>query len=46
MISLSVDYGEFNIPIDEPTHIFCDNEAIVMNSTMPESTLKKKPVVI
>ena len=34
------------IPIDGPTNIFCDNEAIVRNSTMPESTLKKKPVVI
>ena len=30
------------IPIDGPTNIFCDNEAVVRNSTMPESTFKKK----
>jgi hypothetical protein len=25
-----------------PTNVYCDNEAVVMNSTRPESTLKKK----
>jgi hypothetical protein len=30
------------IPIDGPTSVFCDNEAVVRNSTMPESTLKRK----
>jgi len=30
------------IPIDGPTNVFCDNEAVFKNSTMPESTLKKK----
>ena len=34
------------IPIDGPTNIFCDNEAVVRNSTMPESTFKKKYVAI
>ena len=34
------------IPIDGPTNMFCDNEAVVRNSTMPESTLKKKHVAI
>ena len=28
------------IPLEEPTNVFCDNEAVVKNST--ESTLKKK----
>ena len=26
------------IPLDGPTNIFCDNEAIDRNLTMPEST--------
>jgi hypothetical protein len=30
------------VAIDGPTSIFCDNEAVVKNTTMPESTLKKK----
>ena len=34
------------IPIDGPTNMFCDNKAVVRNSTMPESTLKKKHVAI
>jgi hypothetical protein len=34
----------FGIPIldDEPTRIFCDNETVVKNSTMIESTLNEK----
>ena len=34
------------IPIYGPTNMFCDNEAVVRNSTMPESTFKKKHVAI
>lgn len=30
------------IPIDGPTNVFCDNAAVVRNSTAPESVLKKK----
>jgi RPA family protein len=30
------------IPVDGPTNVFCDNEAVVMNSSRPESVLKKK----
>jgi hypothetical protein len=30
------------VPIDGPCTLFCDNEAAVKNSTIPESTLKKK----
>ncbi|MGH7955275.1 MAG: Ty1/Copia family ribonuclease HI, partial [Gloeomargaritales cyanobacterium] len=30
------------IPIEGSTNVFCDNEAVVKNSTAPESTLKKK----
>jgi hypothetical protein len=32
----------FGIPIDNPTNVFCDNEAVTKNVTLPESTLKKK----
>jgi hypothetical protein len=32
----------FGVPIDGPTNVCCDNEAVVNNSTKPESTLKKK----
>jgi hypothetical protein len=30
------------IPQDGPTNVFCDNEAVFKNSTVPESSLKKK----
>ena len=30
------------IPVDGPTSGFCDNDAVVKNSTRPESALKKK----
>ncbi len=33
----------FGVPIDGPTNIFCDNKAVSMNTTLPESTLKKAP---
>jgi hypothetical protein len=33
----------FGIPLEGgPTHIFCDNESVVTNATMVESTLNKK----
>lgn len=34
------------IPMDGPANMFCDNEAVVTNTTAPESTLKKKHVAI
>jgi hypothetical protein len=30
------------VPVEDPCNVFCDNEAVVKNSTRPESTLKKK----
>ena len=30
------------ITIKGPTNVFCDNEAVFKNTTIPESTLKKK----
>jgi hypothetical protein len=32
----------FGVPLDGPTNVFCDNEAVTKNATIPESTLKKK----
>jgi hypothetical protein len=32
----------FGIPIDGATNIYCDNEAVTINVTVPESVLKKK----
>jgi hypothetical protein len=32
----------FGIPIDGPTNVYCDNEAVTKNSFFLESTLKKK----
>ena len=29
-------------PIEGPTSLFCDNSAVVINTTTPESTLKRK----
>ena len=34
------------IPVDGPANIFCDNEVVVRNSTIPESTLGKKHISI
>jgi hypothetical protein len=34
------------IPIDGPTNMFCDNQAVVRNTAAPESTLKKKHTAI
>ena len=32
----------FGVPINGPARIFCDNESVVINSSHPESALKKK----
>lgn len=31
----------FGIPIDGPANLYCDNNSVVINSSYPESTLKK-----
>ena len=36
----------FGVPIDGPARVFCDNESVVISSTFPESSLKKKHVSI
>ena len=32
----------FGVPIEGPTNVFCDNEAVTKNARVPESTLNKK----
>ena len=32
----------FGVPLEGPTNIFCDNESVFKNSSIPDSTLKKK----
>ena len=32
----------FGVKLSGPARVFCDNEAVVKSSTMPESRLKKK----
>ena len=32
----------FGVPIERPTSVFCDNEAVYKNTVLPESTLNKK----
>jgi hypothetical protein len=34
------------VTLDGPTNVFCDNEAVVKNTTCPELQLKKKHVAI
>ena len=43
MISaLQIKLKCFGIPIAEPTNVFCDDNAVVQNVRIPESTLAKK----
>jgi hypothetical protein len=36
----------FGVPVDGPCHVFCDNNGVVLNTTVPESKLTKKHVAI
>ena len=40
--SLRYKLRMFGVPIEGPTNVFCDNEAVTKNVINPESTLKKK----
>ena len=42
IIGLRYKLRAMGIPIDGPSSIFCDNNSVVISSTMPESRLKKK----
>jgi hypothetical protein len=32
----------FGVPIDGPANVFCDNDGVVKNTTIPELMLAKK----
>ena len=36
----------FGIPVDEPAFVYGDNQSVLVNSSMPASTLKKKSQAI
>jgi hypothetical protein len=40
--SLRYKLRMFGVPIDGPTNVLTDNLAVVQNSTIPSSTIKKK----
>ena len=42
VISLRYKLRMFGVPVVEPAQMFCDNEAVVRNAEIPESTFRKK----
>ena len=36
----------FGVPLKEPTDMFCENEAVIKNTSTPESVLPKKHHII
>ena len=40
--SLRYKLRMFGVPLEGPTNVFCDNEAVFKNASQPDSTLKKK----
>jgi hypothetical protein len=40
--SLRYKLRMFGVPLDGPSNVFCDNNSVVINATIPTSTLKKK----
>ena len=40
--SLRYKQRMFGVPLEGPTNMFCDNEAVFKNVSIPDSTLKKK----
>jgi hypothetical protein len=42
IVALRYKLRMFGIPIDGPANVFCDNQGVVKNASLPESTLAKK----
>ena len=40
--SLRYKLRMLGVPIDGPANVYCDNEAVYKNTSIPESVLKKK----
>ena len=46
IVALRYKLRMFGIPIEGPANVFCDNEGVVKNTSIPESVLNKKHVSI
>ena len=42
IVELRIKLKMFGVPIDGPANVFCDNNGVVKNTSIPESTLSKK----
>ncbi len=42
IVALRYKLRMFGVPIDGPANVFCDNNGVVKNTTIPESMLSKK----
>ena len=42
LVALRYKLRMFGVPIDGPANVFCDNNGVVKNTTIPESMLAKK----
>ena len=42
IVALRYRLGMFGVPIDGPVNVFCDNNGVVKNTTIPELMLAKK----
>ena len=42
VVALRYKLRMFGVPIDGPANVFCDNNGVVKNTTIPESVLAKK----
>lgn len=42
IVALKYKLRMFGVPIDGPANVYCDNQGVVKNTSLPESTLSKK----
>ena len=46
IVSLRCKLRMFGVPIEGPANVFCDNEGVVKNTSIPQSVLNKKHLSI
>ena len=44
--SLQYKLRIFGVPLEGPKNVFCDNEGVFKNTSQPDSTIKKKHMLI
>jgi hypothetical protein len=42
IISMRYELWMFGVPLDGPAQVYCDNQGVVKNTSLPESMLSKK----